>query len=131
MLTNNSTLALEPEQFLCDVCSVTVTNPICPTCLSTEVEAWLTLYPNLRKELMPKLASYLYKLDTKVIDSTQCIKCGNNTASICPYCFTNHVFKELKCLNVSKQIMKEYFEFFNFDLEHVGYCKEAEKLGAI
>lgn len=130
MITNNNYQALEP-QFLCDVCKIAVTNPLCPTCLATEVDAWTTLYPALRKELIPKLNLYLRRLKEKAEESTQCIKCGNKSASVCPYCFTNHVFKELKTIEANKIILKEFFEFFNYDLEHEGYSKEAEKLGVI
>lgn len=129
-MTKNNFSAFEP-QFLCDICSVAVTNPLCPSCLATEIEAWLTLYPNLRRELLPKLRNYLNMVEDRIQDSTQCIKCGNKTASICPYCFTDIVLKELKKLQANSIILKEFFEFFNFDFDHTGYSKEAEKLGVI
>ena len=103
-----------PEtRYMCDICGVAVTNPLCPVCLTTEISAWLTLYPNLRKELLPKLQKYLLKIEEK-INSTQCIKCRNKRASLCPYCFTEHVLTELKKVNASKIILKEFLEFFNF-----------------
>jgi len=122
--------ALEP-QYLCDVCSVAVTNPLCPACLALEIEAWLTLYPDLRKQVLPSIKRYINKSDEKSIDSTLCIKCGNKTASVCPYCFTNQVLTELKKLEVNKIILTEFFEFFNFDFDHTGYSEEAEEIGAI
>lgn len=122
--------AFEP-QFLCDVCSIAVTNPLCPNCLATEIEAWLTLYPNLRKELLPRMKRYIENIGEQAIEFTQCIKCGNKTASVCPYCFTDQVLKELKKLETNKIILKEFFEFFNFDFDHTGYSREAEKLGVI
>jgi hypothetical protein len=125
---NNS--FLEP-QYLCDICSMAVTNPLCPACLATEIEAWLTLYPDLRGQLLPKLKRFIENTNFREKESTQCIKCGNNTASICPYCFTNQVLKELKKLEASKIILREFFEFFNFDLDHTGYSSEAEELGVI
>jgi len=117
---------LEP-QFLCDECSEAVTNPICPSCISFELEAWLTLYPNLKKEIFPILNKYLLEKKEKIEPPTTCIICGNPT-SICPYCFTSFVFKILRKMKVSKIIIREFFEFFNFDLEHKGYTKDAEKL---
>ena len=123
--------AFEP-QFLCDVCSEAVTNPICPSCLSTEVEAWLTLYPNLRNELLPKLRTYLNHIESSIpLEATSCIKCNDSRASVCPYCFTNHVLGELKRINANKIILKEFLEFFNFDFDHTGYSTEAEELGII
>jgi len=103
--------------YMCDVCSEAVTNPLCPVCLTTEINAWLTLYPNLRKELMPKLNEYLKKIKEKITDSTKCIKCKNKRASICPYCFTDYVLTELKKLESSKIILKEFIDFFNFNNE--------------
>ncbi|MEK6860197.1 MAG: hypothetical protein AABX54_05275 [Nanoarchaeota archaeon] len=129
-MTTNKFSGLEP-QFLCDVCSIAVTNPICPACLAEEIEAWATLYPNLRKELLPKLHYYLQKIEDKLIDSTECIKCGNKRAAVCPFCFTEHVLKELKRIKANRIILKEFVDFFNFDFEHNGYSQEAERLGVI
>jgi len=127
----NKHFASEP-QFLCSVCSQAITNPLCPTCLTTEIQAWLTLYPDLRRGLLPKLFKYLHDIEEKVTDSTtSCLKCKNKRASICPYCFTDYVLNQLKRLNANRIILKEFFEFFNFDLDHTGYSKEAEHLGVI
>jgi len=111
-------LSLVSEQhYLCDVCSEAVTNPICPLCIATEIEAWLTLYPNLRQELLPRLSTYLRNINEKITDSTRCIKCKNKRASVCPYCFTQHVLRELKNLQINKIVLKEFLEFFNFNHE--------------
>lgn len=129
-MTKNN-LSLTEPQYLCNVCSIAVTNPLCPACLAIEIQAWVTLYPNLSKELIPRIKRYIENLEEKAIDFTQCIKCGNKTASVCPYCFTNQVLKELKKLEANKIILREFFEFFNFDFDHTGYSQEAEKLGVI
>jgi hypothetical protein len=129
MLQDNS-YGIERE-FLCEICGQAITNPLCPVCLTTEIEAWLTLYPNLRSELIPKLHRYLARVENKILNSTECIKCRNKRASICPYCFTEHVLHELKRIHASRMVLKEFLQFFNFDLEHKGYSKEAEKLGVI
>ena len=123
-------LTAHEPQFLCDVCSIAITNPLCPGCLATEIEAWVTLYPNLRKELLPRIKRYIENIGEQAIEFTQCIKCGNKTASVCPYCFTEFVFNELKRMKVNKIILKEFLEFFNFDFDHNGYSNE-EKLGVI
>ena len=91
----------------------------------------MTLYPNLRKELLPKLKSYLAKIEDNALEYTQCIKCKDNIASVCPYCFTEYVLRELKKIEANKIVLGEFFEFFNFDFDHTGYSKEAEKLGVI
>ena len=105
------------EHYHCDICSEAVTNPLCPFCLTLEVEAWLTLYPNLKKELLPKLKKYLERVEEKMIDSTQCIKCRNKRASVCSYCFIDYIFGELKKIKVGKQVFKEFLQFFNYTTE--------------
>ncbi len=121
---------INSEQFMCDVCKEAIINPICPNCITTEIDAWLVMYPNLRKELMPKLEEFLEKIKHKT-NATQCIKCKDKKAVICPYCFTNVVLEKLKKLHSNKIVLIEFFEFFNFDLHHTGYSKEAEELGVI
>jgi hypothetical protein len=124
-------LYLNEPQYLCDVCNIAVTNPLCPECLAIEVDAWLTMYPDLRKNILPRLKRFIENVNEKAIDFTQCIKCGNKTASLCPYCFTEAVLRELKKLQVNKLVLTEFFEFFNFDFEHTGYSIEAEEMGVI
>jgi hypothetical protein len=120
-----------PEtHYMCGVCSEAVTNPICPFCLATEIEAWLTLYPSLRQELLPKIKKYLGEISNHIVNyGTQCIKCKDKKAHVCPYCFTEFIFRELKSMNTGQFILKEFFDFFNFDFHHTGYTKEAEKMG--
>jgi len=115
--------------YMCGVCSEAVTNPICPFCLATEVRAWLTMYPSLSHELLPKIKSYLQTITNNITNyGTQCIKCKDKRAYVCPYCFTDFVFRELQKLNAGKIILNEFFEFFNFDLHHTGYTKEFEQM---
>jgi hypothetical protein len=130
-MTNKKNFSAIEPQYLCDVCNIAVTNPICPACLAGEVEAWLTLYPSLRREVLPRIKKYAFAISDGATESTKCIKCGEGSAYICPYCFTNQVLRELKKLDVNKIILKEFFEFFNFDFDHTGYSKEAEELGVI
>ncbi|MBR9705228.1 hypothetical protein GOV12_07485 [Candidatus Pacearchaeota archaeon] len=127
----NKFQTISEPQSMCDVCSMAVTNPICPNCLTEEFKAWLTLYPDLKKQVMPKLRRYLMWLEERLYEGTLCIKCRQTSAAVCPYCFTEYVFMELKKLEVSKIVLTEFFEFFNFDFDHTGYSKEAEKLGVI
>ena len=112
MLTKNQSNA--EQQYSCDVCSEAITNPICPVCLATEIEAWLTFYPDLREGIYPKIGRYLKKIKEKIEDSTQCIKCGNKIASVCPFCFTDFVLDELHQMKANKILLKEFVGFFNF-----------------
>ena len=117
----------------CVNCQEAIFNPICPVCLTTQLEAWLSSissYP-LKKKLIEKIKKYVERTDNLAGETTKCIACGNPRASLCPYCFTNYVFNVLKEMNVSREIIKEFLQFFNYDFEHTGYSKEAEKLGVI
>jgi len=115
MLQNNY-LALE-QHFMCDVCGEVVTNPLCPVCLSMEIDAWTTLYPNLRKELLPKIKKYLEIIKESIINSTKCIKCRRAITSICPYCFIDFVEGELKKLESNNIVLAEFMDFFDFDTQ--------------
>lgn len=113
MLKQKNYLAFE-QHFLCEICGEAVTTPLCPICLIGEIEAWTTLYPNLRGELLPKLKKYIKNIKEKIEESTSCIKCKNKRASVCPYCFTDYVFGELKKISSNHQIVREFLEFFDF-----------------
>ena len=118
MLRENDYWASEAH-YLCDVCSEAVTNPLCPNCLAVEIEAWLTLYPNLRKELMPRIKAYLNRSNNKAVESTLCIKCGDKRAAICPFCFMlkreSHFDK-----------MSKHFPLTAFHLTRVRVCQRSE-----
>ncbi len=101
----------------CEICHEPITNPLCPSCLTAEINIWSTYYPNLRKELIPRLESYLKKLKKQAKETIQCIKCNESGFSICPFCFARRVLNELEKMNVSKQIKKEFLQFFNYGHE--------------
>jgi len=131
MLKQIDSTALEP-QVLCEVCSIAVTNPLCPSCLTQEIEAWTTLYPDVRTRLLPKLYDYLNQAEDHIVfEATRCIKCNETKGIVCPYCFTEFVLRSLKKIKANRIILKEFLEFFNFDFDHTGYSKEAERLGVI
>jgi len=113
-MLQNKNLAFEP-QFSCEICGEAVTNPLCPRCLSVEIDAWSTLYPNLRKQLLPKIKKYLERIKESIISSTKCIKCKRAVTSICPYCFIDFVEGELKRLESNNLVLTEFMEFFDFD----------------
>jgi len=119
MLQNNFSASESVHQ--CSLCHEPITNPLCPNCLGTQIEAWMTLYPNyheLKEALMPKLYSFIKKCQKR---STECIKCKQARVSICPYCFTNLVVTELKKLEVHPIILREFLQFFNFKSEQHRY----------
>jgi ferredoxin len=124
MLKNYNTILYE-----CKICHEPVSNPICPNCLIKEVTAWLTLYPDLKSKLIPRLTKKFKKIEYEK-EAIQCIKCGNEI-TICPLCFTNSVLTELNKINAPKMILKEFLQFFYYDFQHNVYADDAEDLGIL
>ncbi len=109
---------------------------ICPDCLARELTEWLKgkrgEIGRKNTEQLQNKVKFLLKINKKVIgNSDKCIVCGKRTIFLCPYCFTKYVYEELKELNVSDDILREFFHIFNFDFEHTGYSQEMEKLGML
>lgn len=120
----------ESNTHSCDICCEVVTNPLCPFCLAEEVKAWLTLYPHLKEDILSSLNAYLVNVNNDITNyGTICIKCHEDKASVCPYCFTEFVFKKLVEIQAGTIVLREFFEFFNFDLDHKGYTEFAEEIG--
>ena len=120
----------DQRTYNCNVCNETITNPLCPFCLAEEIKAWLTLYPHLKEDISSSLNDYLVNINNNITNyGLICIKCNKDRAYVCPYCFTEFVFKKLVEVNAGKLILKEFFEFFNFDLDHKGYTEFAEEVG--
>jgi hypothetical protein len=113
MLQKNS-LASE-KHYACDFCGKAIISPICQWCLAQEVQAWMTLYPDLDEKLMPGIDDYLSGSDNPAFESTICIKCGCNSASICPSCFVDFVLLELENIEANNIVVEEFLEFFSFD----------------
>lgn len=127
---NYSASEFQDNIYSCNICSESITNPLCPFCLAEEIKAWLTLYPHLKEELSSSLNDYLVNINNSITSyGVVCIKCHKDRASVCTYCFTEFVFRKLLEIKASQLILKEFFEFFNFDLEHKGYTEFAEEIG--
>ncbi len=133
MLRKEHLIAFE-RFYECLDCHESVFNPICPNCLTFQIEVWLSSissYP-LKNKIMKRIKDYVAATNNLAGPSTPCVACRKPTATLCPYCFTNYVFALLKCMHAHREILKEFLQFFNYDFEHTGYTtKEAEKLGVI
>jgi len=134
MLQKNNLMAFERERvYECLNCHEVISNPLCPECLSFQMEVWLSSlssYP-LKDKILKRIKDYVKATNNLEDDATPCVVCGKPQASLCPYCFTNYIFALLKCLRVHREILREFLQFFNYDFEHIGYSKDAEKLGVI
>lgn len=104
----------EPRFYECEICNEPITNPICPVCLAAEIDIWSTNYPDLRRELTPRLKKNLEKLKRQAREAVQCIKCNEKRISVCSYCFIRQVLDELEEIEANKIIKKEFLQFFNY-----------------
>ncbi|MFH1500972.1 MAG: hypothetical protein ABIE22_03440 [archaeon] len=115
---------------LCLECREPIHNPLCPFCLSRGIEAWLENKPT-------KMSNFVENEIKKILgarklgNSVKCIACNSDRAFLCPYCFTEMVYKALKKVRARKADLEEFMILFNFDFEHCGYYKDAEKLGIV
>ena len=116
-MLKNLYLEHEPEFYECEICNEPITNPICPVCLSAEIDIWSTNYPNLRRELVPRLKKLLRRIQQRTNDAVQCIKCNEKRIFVCPYCFIRDVLVELDGLEANKLVKKEFLQFFNYYTE--------------
>ena len=107
----------------CVLCKEQITNPLSPQRLTEEIVTWLAeTRPELITGFTDETSSFLNKdvngNDYSIIDSKR--------MDVCAYCFTEHAFHWLDRKNISKNLMKEYITFFNFDITGQGYVKEYE-----
>ena len=119
---------------ICLECGEDIHNSICPCCLFDQTKQWLAGNKNIEPEKVFQISREIKKFidkDTvlaKSINNHQmCITCKESTSYLCPYCFTEFLLNILKRIKVSRAILSEFFIFFNYDFEHTGYSKEAEK----
>ncbi|HIG98434.1 TPA: hypothetical protein HA231_03350 [Candidatus Woesearchaeota archaeon] len=93
----------------CLLCGDVITNPICYTCLESEVKDWLEdrmpqLVPTVKKTGR-MFASYAHQ-------GTRCILCGDNM-NVCTHCYCYEVNKLFQNY---PRLAEEFVEFFNFEL---------------
>jgi len=110
---------------ICGQCAEPITNPLCHNCLGKEISQWLSFYPNLKRNLMPKIKKYVKEVDNSAINSLNCVSCKNKKAALCPYCFTEGILNLLKKNNVDKFVLGDFLTIFNFDMQHEGYIQDA------
>jgi hypothetical protein len=103
----------DQEDEFCDDCTRRMVNPLCPSCLTTEIHAWMTLYPDLKTLLFPRVNEYLRTISHRITSyGMRCVKCGEHNAVVCPHCFSDFVFDELKKINAGPLVVQEFSDFF-------------------
>ncbi|MCK5321318.1 hypothetical protein KAJ38_01955 [Candidatus Pacearchaeota archaeon] len=113
----------------CLSCGKNIEHPLCPDCIAKGFQQWIQQFPQDRAKLQIRLDEFLEAhryLDGK---SKKCIACGKNNTHICPYCFTEYLYKIIKEAGLGVRTMSEFLFIFNFDFDHQGYSKELEVYG--
>lgn len=109
----------------CVECGQQVTNPICPERLAEQMTTWLL-------ETRPELIGAFNDKTEEILPQTnmedKCVITGKKM-SLCPYCYTEHIFYWLRSINLDKDLLKEYLTFFHYDGERLGYWANAESEG--
>lgn len=91
----------------CVLCNEVITNPVCMSCVETEMKVWLQeRKPDLIEELKTK--TFELALD---LGETNCVLCKNNM-SVCTFCYTQHIRSWLK---EYPELLEEFKIFFSFN----------------
>lgn len=107
---------------LCLECGEEIFNPLCPKCLSKEIEIWMEDKPAKIKSIINTEIKKILKTN-KEHDYTKCILCKRKDVFLCPYCFTERIYNSLQDNKIKPVLLSEFLTLFNFDLEHTGYNK--------
>ena len=113
----------------CLSCGKNIEHPLCPDCIAEGFKQWIQQFPQDEAIIKARLNKFLKAhryLDGK---SKRCITCGKNNTHICPYCFTEYLYKIIKEAGLGIRAMSEFLFIFNFDFNHKGYSKELEVYG--
>lgn len=109
---------------ICVRCNEKISNPICPFCLSRDINQWLKgqesgVKKEIEKEIKNKLKNNTH--------SKECVICGYGSVYMCPPCFLELIYNRLKNI-ASPETRLEFLRLFNFDSEHGDYTKEKIEL---
>jgi hypothetical protein len=103
----------------CILCEEAITNPICPACLQEGVQQWL--FEQGEEKLVDEVNEVTRGVFANNGD-TYCIKCDSSMA-LCAYCYTQSIFNIIK---EHPKLLRQYVEYFNYDLGHMGWEQDAE-----
>lgn len=114
----------------CLECREEIFNPLCPICLAGEIKVWMRNKPQIVKRGIKEELNKILVF-AKFNDYPSCVVCTKNKVFMCPYCFTERIYNNLKQARIQKKILMDFLEAFNFDFEHNGYSKDMEKFGML
>ncbi|MBN2454569.1 hypothetical protein JXB11_03410 [Candidatus Woesearchaeota archaeon] len=105
----------------CEVCSESVTNPICGECLSSAVRSWLR---GRYSWLIPEVSAMNNNASAKG-PYAECVICGSRI-DLCSGCYYEEVQKLL--YRADPNIAHEFSSFFNFEMQNLKLEKEVSKV---
>jgi len=114
---------MKTTNVLCLECGEEIFNPLCPRCLSREIDIWLESQQSKIKKAVKDEIKKILKVN-KEHDYTKCILCKKKDVFLCPYCFTERIYNKLKSARINPKLLGNFLTLFNFDLEHTGYSHD-------
>lgn len=113
----------------CLSCGNFIAHPLCPCCVAKGFRQWIRNFPDKEKEIQKNLNKFLK--DHHYLDgsSKRCISCSEEKTYLCPYCFTDYLYRIIKEAGAGPRALTEFLFIFNFDFSHEGYYSELESLG--
>ncbi|MFH1452136.1 MAG: hypothetical protein ABIF88_03105 [archaeon] len=113
----------------CIFCDKKITNPLCPECIAKGFRQWIRQFTDEEKIIKTKLECFLKEIRHFEGRSISCVACHKKTTHLCPYCFTNFLYKIAKDANLGASILSEFLFIFDFDFNHDGYSEDLEEMG--
>jgi len=113
----------------CLSCGQFINHPLCHCCVARGFRQWLKNFPKQEKEVQKKLAVYIKGNKNLKIKARKCVSCGEYKTKVCPYCFTEYLYKILKEAGFGVRALSEFLFIFNFDFSREGYSVDLEAYG--
>ena len=113
----------------CLSCGYNIDHPLCPECIAKGFKQWLKRFPKDEENIRKKVNKFLRAHRYYDGQSKKCASCGKQNVHICPYCFTDYLYKISKEAGLGVRALSEFLFIFNFDFEHNGYSRELEAFG--
>jgi len=113
----------------CLSCGKDIRHPVCPFCLAEAFRQWISGFPEEEKKILKQLDKFLGAHEHFGGRSKICVACGKSTVHLCPYCFTDYLYKIVRKAGLGVRALSEFLFIFNFDFDHDGYSRELEAFG--
>jgi len=113
----------------CLSCGEHINHPLCPQCIAKGFKKWIKKFPKEQSQIQRDVKKFLRGHKKFNEHSQTCVACGQNSAYLCPYCFTEYLYQKSKEAGLGVRALTEFLFIFNFDFKHNGYSQELEAYG--